>query len=99
MAEQNAPALKITIDDATSAGHYVNFANIMHNMTEFVLDFGRIMPGRPDVRIFSRILTTPIHAKQFLNALQENIRLYEQQFGAIPEAPGPVPREIEPAAN
>jgi hypothetical protein len=84
--EQEKPVeFKMTIDEPTSAGHYVNFANILHNPTEFVVDFGRIVPGRPDVKILSRILTTPVHAKQLLKALAQNIALYEQQFGPIPE--------------
>jgi len=85
MNEQKPVELKMTIDEPTSAGHYVNFANILHNPTEFVVDFGRIVPGRPDVKILARILTTPVHAKQLLNALARNIALYEQQYGAIPE--------------
>jgi len=59
----------------------------------------RIVPGRPDVKIHARILTTPVHAKQFLKALTRNIGIYEQQFGAIPEyAPGQMPAP-EPQAN
>lgn len=85
MEQQKPVEFKMTIDEPTSAGHYVNFANILHNPTEFVVDFGRIVPGRPDVKILSRILTTPVHAKQLLKALAQNIALYEQQFGAIPE--------------
>lgn len=92
MDEEKPVDFKMTIDEPTSAGHYVNFANILHNPTEFVVDFGRIVPGRPDVKILSRILTTPVHAKQLLKALAQNIALYEQQFGTIPEitaAPSP----------
>jgi hypothetical protein len=95
MNEPKPIELKMTIDEPTSAGHYVNFANILHNPTEFVIDFGRIVPGRPDVKILSRILTTPVHAKQLLNALAQNIGIYERQYGPIPEiaaAPAP-PRE------
>ena len=89
MSEPKPVEVKMTIDEPTSAGHYVNFANILHNPTEFVFDFGRIVPGRPDVKIFSRVLTTPVHAKQFLKALTQNIGLYEQQFGVIPEFSAP----------
>jgi hypothetical protein len=89
MSQEKPVQLKMTIDEPTSAGHYVNFANILHNPTEFVFDFGRVVPGRPDVKIFARILTTPVHAKQFLKALQQNIGLYEAQFGAIPEFHAP----------
>ena len=75
--------VKVTIDEATAEGHYVNFANILHNPTEFVLDFGRVVPGRSDVKVMSRLLTTPYHAKQLLRALQQNVELYERNYGEI----------------
>ena len=31
----------------------------------------------------SRILTTPYHARQLLRALQQNIELYERNYGPI----------------
>lgn len=75
--------LQFTIDENVANGVYVNFANIIHNPSEFVLDFGRIVPGRNDVRVLSRVLTNPIHAKQLLNALAQNVALYEKTFGNI----------------
>ncbi len=83
MTEEKAAAVKVTIDEATAEGHYANFANILHNPTEFVLDFGRVVPGRPDVKVVSRVLTTPYHARQLLKALQQNIELYERNYGPI----------------
>jgi len=92
-------SLQFSIDDTVANGVYVNFANIVHNPAEFVLDFGRIVPGRADVRVLSRVLTSPIHAKQLLNALAQNVALYEKTFGHIrtdfeaataPPAPDPV---------
>ena len=81
--ESQAPSLHFSIDDAIANGVYVNFANIIHNPAEFVLDFGRVVPGRSDVRVLSRVLTTPVHAKQLLSALAQNVALYEKNFGAI----------------
>jgi hypothetical protein len=81
--ESQTPPLHFSIDDSVANGVYVNFANIIHNPAEFVLDFGRVVPGRNDVRVLSRVLTTPIHAKQLLNALSQNVALYEKTFGAI----------------
>ena len=75
--------MQFTIDENVANGVYVNFANIIHNPAEFVLDFGRIVPGRNDVRVLSRVLTSPIHAKQLLNALAQNVALYEKTFGNI----------------
>jgi hypothetical protein len=42
-----------------------------------------MVPGRPDAKVMSRILTTPYHAKQLLRALQQNIELYERNYGEI----------------
>lgn len=75
--------LQFSIDDAVASGVYVNFANIIHNPAEFVIDFGRIVPGRADVRVLSRVLTSPVHAKQLLNALAQNVSLYEKNYGVI----------------
>jgi len=55
----------------------------MHTPAEFVFDFGRAVPGRGDVRVLTRVLTTPVHAKQFLNALAQNVAIYEKNYGAI----------------
>ncbi|MGE5276215.1 MAG: DUF3467 domain-containing protein [Acidobacteriota bacterium] len=92
MSDPKPVQVKVTIDEATAEGHYVNFANILHNPTEFVIDFGRVVPGRADVKVMSRILTTPYHAKQIAQALTQNIQLYERNFGEIrSDFPAPVP--------
>src|SRR5258706_2524541 len=83
MDEQQQPTIRITLDDAVAQGEYINFANIIHSPSEFVIDLGRIVPGRPDVKIYSRAIMTPLHAKQLLEALAHNISLYEQKFGEI----------------
>jgi hypothetical protein len=75
--------LRITIDDNISQGEYVNFANIIHSPSEFVIDLGRIMPGRTDVKVFSRVVMTPLHAKQLLDALAQNIAIFEGKYGEI----------------
>jgi hypothetical protein len=91
MSDPKPVQVKVTIDEATAEGHYVNFANILHNPTEFVIDFGRVVPGRADVKVMSRILTTPYHAKQIAQALTQNIQVYERNFGEIrSDFPAPV---------
>jgi hypothetical protein len=83
MDEQQPQTIQITLDDQTAQGQYINFANIIHSASEFVIDLGRIMPGRPDVKVYSRIIMTPLHTKQLLEALAQNVSLYEQKFGEI----------------
>src|SRR6516164_8955079 len=83
MSDAKPVSLQVTIDDATAQGHYVNFANILHNPTEFVIDFGRMVPGRGDVKVLARILMTPYHAKQLVRALHQNLEIYEKNYGEI----------------
>ncbi len=83
---ENAPKeiqLRARIDDAVAEGIYVNFGSIVHNRSEFILDLGRMVPGRADVKILARILTSPLHAKQLCRALAQNIEQYEKSFGEI----------------
>ncbi len=80
---QQPQTIRIELDDQTAQGQYINFANIIHSPSEFVIDLGRIVPGRPDVKVYSRVIMTPLHAKQLLEALAQNITLFEQKFGEI----------------
>ena len=85
MTEQAQPpqTIRIELDDQTAQGQYINFANIIHSPSEFVIDLGRIVPGRNDVKVYSRVIMTPLHAKQLLEALAQHISLFEQKFGEI----------------
>jgi hypothetical protein len=76
--------LRARMDDAVAEGIYVNFGSIAHNRSEFILDLGRIVPGRPDVKILSRLIATPLVAKQLCRALAQNIEQYEKSYGEIP---------------
>jgi len=82
MTEQ-PQTIRIVLDDNIAQGEYINFANIIHSPSEFVIDLGRVVPGRPDVKIYSRVIMTPLHAKQLLEALAQNISLFQQKFGEI----------------
>jgi hypothetical protein len=75
--------MEITIEDKVAEGIYVNSANIMHNKAEVVIDFTRIVPPPGKVKVLSRVIMNPMHAKLLLKALENNIEKYEKQFGAI----------------
>ena len=75
--------LKIEIDESVGQGEYVNFAIVTHSIAEFVLDFIRILPGLNKSKVRSRVVISPMHAKTFLKALQDNIDKYENKFGEI----------------
>ncbi|MGH9869461.1 MAG: DUF3467 domain-containing protein [Candidatus Polarisedimenticolia bacterium] len=75
------------IDQQTAEGTYSNIATIMFNRSEFYVDFGRIVPGKQDVTVHARIITSPAHAKDLARVLTQNIQQYEERFGTIPGEP------------
>jgi hypothetical protein len=96
MSEKKPVQLQIKVDEPVAQGEYANFLSILHNPTEFVLDFGRLVPGSPEVRVKSRILTTPFHARRFLETLKQNVDMYEKSFGPIRTDFGPDPHTSGP---
>jgi hypothetical protein len=86
-----ASQIKIVVSDQQALGTYANFASIVHNFAEFIIDFGRMVPGREDVQVVARVVMTPVHVKQLLRALTENVAIYERGFGEIPEGPQGAP--------
>jgi hypothetical protein len=93
---EGASQIKIVVSDQLALGTYANFASIVHNFAEFIIDFGRIVPGRDEVQVVSRVVMTPVHLKQLLRALTENVAIYERNFGEIADGPqgGPVARTM-----
>ena len=86
MADQQPPApnqLNIEISEEVSEGQYANLAIITHSHAEFVIDFVSVMPGTPKSKVKSRIIFTPMHAKRFLRALEDNVNRYEAANGTI----------------
>ncbi len=96
MADNKTPfELKIQVDEKTAEGTYVNFLSVLHNQAEFVMDFGRIVPGKPEVKIMARLLTNPIALKQIVQTLSENLDRYERTFGPVPMQPlAPMPSGV-----
>ena len=80
---QNKKQINLKLDEKIGEGVYSNLVVISHNQSEFIIDFGRMLPGLQDAKILSRIIKTPQHTKQFLNTLKTNIENYEKQYGEI----------------
>ncbi|HEX8279692.1 MAG TPA: DUF3467 domain-containing protein [Segetibacter sp.] len=84
MAEQPPNnQLNIEISEEVAEGTYANLAIITHSHAEFVIDFVNVMPGTPKSKVKSRIIFTPMHAKRFLKALEDNVTRYEAANGSI----------------
>jgi hypothetical protein len=83
MADQQPNQLNIEISEEVAEGSYANLAIITHSHAEFVIDFVSVMPGTPKSKVKSRIIFTPMHAKRFLKALEDNVTRYEAANGTI----------------
>ncbi len=81
----NNPEQQINIElgEHEAEGIYSNLVLITHSPAEFVLDFTRLLPGKPKAKVYARIILAPQHAKSLLRALEENIKKYEEQYGEI----------------
>jgi len=75
--------INVELGEREAEGIYSNFVVIGHSLSEFVLDFARVLPGTPKSKIFARIVMTPPNVRALLAALEDNVRKYETQFGKI----------------
>jgi len=85
--------LEIKVDESVALGQYANVAAIRHSREEFIFDFAFLFPDGPFGKLVARVILSPAHAKRFLEALQANIKRYEDNFGTI------VPADIPPTVN
>ncbi|NBB77308.1 MAG: DUF3467 domain-containing protein [Bacteroidetes bacterium] len=77
----NSIEIELKEDEAT--GTYSNLVMITHSPSEFVFDFISMMPAVKKAKVVKRLVLTPDHAKRLANALNENIRKYENEHGTI----------------
>lgn len=85
--------IQIKITDDVLRGVYSNMMAVSHTQEEFVLDFMNVFPDQGQGIVAARVLVAPGHMKRVLKALQENVKRFEDQFGAIKES-SPVSPEI-----
>ena len=81
--EKPPPPIEVELGEAQAEGIYSNLVFIAHSASEVILDFARALPGLPKAKVYARVILTPQHAKSLLLALDQNLKNYETQFGAI----------------
>ncbi len=79
--------IQIQLDQDIADGHYSNLVIINHSPAEFIMDFARVVPGSPKAKVQTRTILNPIHAKNLLKTLEQNIKKYEDTFGEIKALP------------
>lgn len=75
--------LKVEVPNKEEIIHYSNFAIVSHSPEELVVDFARMLPGKEEAIVVSRVIMTPKNTKMFLQALANNIANFEKKFGEI----------------
>ncbi len=83
MSEKVPHQISVELGEKESEGIYSNLALITHSPSEFFIDFARVMPGIKKTKVYARIVMTPQNCKMLLNALEQNIRKFEERFGKI----------------
>lgn len=84
-------AISITASEEIRKGSFANSTNVLHSSEDFRLDFYYIS-GEEGV-LCARVIVTPPHMKRILNAMNENFKKYEDQFGPVKENVVEVKRE------
>lgn len=82
MADQQ---LQVKATDEVLRGAYANALQVSHTKDEIVFDFLSLVP--PQGQLVSRVITSPSHAKRILTALEDNLKKYEAQYGALTATP------------
>lgn len=85
------------ISDDVSVGVFSNGVMILTGIHESVLDFAMRM-GETQ-RIVTRVILPNVVARQFGTVLQENMKLYESNFGTFPTMPKVRSPEAESSAT
>ena len=96
--EKKEKEIKVRFPEKIMGGAYANHMIVLHTKEEFIMDF--IMASPPAGSVTARVITSPGHMKRIINALDDNVKKYEEKFGKIKEAQPPkgfIAPEVKPA--
>ncbi|OJI06169.1 hypothetical protein BK004_04870 [bacterium CG10_46_32] len=78
---------QIQIADNIPGGEYANMMQVNHTQEEFMMVFMNV--AGISGKVVGKIQTSPGHLKRIVDALQDNLKKYEVQFGQIKIADAP----------
>ncbi len=90
---------KIVVSDEAQKGTYSNVMRVSHSPFEFTFDFGSLPIGPEDggvINVYNRIVMSPPNAKIMLKVLEDNVKIFEKNFGEIKI---PEQKEIKPGVS
>ena len=73
----------IDLGENEAEGTYANLSLISHSQAEFILDFARIVPGKPKAKVHARVIMTPMGLKALQANIKANVERYEAMHGEI----------------
>jgi hypothetical protein len=85
--EQQKPSnmpQEIKITDNMPGAEYANAMQINHTKEEFQMMYFNILGISG--RVVGKIITNPGHFKRMIAAMSDNLKKYEERFGAVSEA-------------
>lgn len=91
MDNQSQRQIQIKVTDEVMRGVYANAMSVVHSKEEFTIDFMNIYPHQGAGIVNGRVIISPGHMKRIIEALQDNLGKYENQFGKIEPAKAPEP--------
>ena len=85
--ENKGQQLQVKISDEVLKGAYANMVQVGHTREEFVLDFMNLFP--PSGIVTARVIVSPGHLKRVAEAISDNLKKYETQYGKIEASEAP----------
>ena len=83
--EAEDAGIAVTVDPEMRHGLYANFLVVSHTAHEFTLDFCQSLPGsEASMDVVARVKVAPTMVGRILEALSENLAVYENRFGSVP---------------
>jgi hypothetical protein len=79
--------VKVFFPPHLQGGVYSNNLMISHTKEEFIMDF--MMVTHSGGAVTARVITSPGHMKRIINALETNVKRYEDAHGKIQMAEPP----------
>ena len=70
-------------DSGHPEGRYANYFEVGHNAVEFLLDFGQFYPESEKAHVHTRIVTSPVYARAFLETLRDALDRFQETFGTL----------------
>jgi hypothetical protein len=64
---------------------YANYFEVGDNAFELIIEFGQLYADEAAPLRHTRIITSPVYARDLLHLLAEALQKHEDQFGPIPQ--------------